>query len=157
MNKVNIRVYKRGYKGTILIWNIDPLTEVQRDVVRVYVRPTDGTEWTEPETAMPDVARMGKIMDGQTDTITIVHDESLTDETPFTARLIFGSGQDIREATLDIEPKNQHKPYVKTERYPLGNGQFIYADPAYIIGIHPLALEELGRNIAAQVLKGLGK
>ena len=153
MNKVNIRVYKRGYKGTILIWNTDPLTEEQRKNAKVTVRPEGSEQWIEPMTGMPDTIRMGKIMDGRTDTITVVHDDNFTADTPFSVRIDFGD----MVAELDVEPKNQHKAYVKTERYQLANGQFIYADPAYVIGLHPVVREELRSLIAEELSKALGK
>jgi hypothetical protein len=149
MNKVNIRVYKRGYKGTILIWNTDPLTEEQRKNAKVFVRPEGCNDWMEPQTGMPDTIRMGKIMDGKTDTITVVHDDNFTAETPFAVKIDFGD----MTAELEVEPKNQHKAYVKTERYQLENGQFIYADPAYVIGFHPVVTEQLRRLISEELHK----
>ena len=154
MNKINIRVYKRGYKGTILIWNTDPLTEDQRRNAKVLVRPEGFDNWIEPETGMPDTVRMGKIMDGRTDTVTVVHDDAFTAETPFSVKILFGDGI---EAMLDVEPKNQHRAYVKTERYQLANGQFIYADPAYVIGIHPSIMEDLKRSLVEEIRKTMGK
>jgi hypothetical protein len=150
MNKINIRVYKRGYKGTILIWNTDPLTEDQRRRVKVNVKVDGSEQWEEPETGMPDTMRMGKIMDGKTDTVTIMHNDQLTAETSFSVKLDFGDGV---EAFLDVEPKNQHKAYVKTERYQLSGGQFVYADPAYVIGIHPTVMEDLRRVIVEEMSK----
>jgi hypothetical protein len=154
MNRVNIRVYKRGYKGTILIWNTEPLTEEQRAKVQVVVR-TDG-DWFKPELGAPDTVRMGKIMDGHTDTVMVVHNDALTADTPFSVKLVFGDGPTAKEATLDIEPKNQHKAYVKTERYQLTNGQFVYADPAFIIGAHPVVMEEIQKMITEAVTRALG-
>jgi hypothetical protein len=150
MNKINIRVYKRGYKGTILIWNTDPLTDDQRRRVKVWIKPEGSETWEEPETGMPDTVRMGKIMDGKTDTVTIVHNDQLTADTSFSVRLAFGDGV---EAFLDVEPKNQHKAYVKTERYQLANGQFVYADPAYVIGLHPTVIDDLKKSIVEEIRK----
>jgi hypothetical protein len=93
---------------------------------------------------------MGKIMDGRTDTVTVIHDDAFTAETPFTVRIVFDG--DI-EAMLEVEPKNQHRAYVKTERYQLANGQFIYADPAYVIGIHPSIMEDLKRSLIEEIRK----
>ena len=149
-SKINIRVYKRGYKGTILIWNTDPLTEDQRRSAKIFVKPEGFDNWIEPETGMPDTVRMGKIMDGRTDTVTVIHDDAFTAETPFTVRIVFDG--DI-EAMLEVEPKNQHRAYVKTERYQLANGQFIYADPAYVIGIHPSIMEDLKRSLIEEIRK----
>ena len=153
MTKVNIRVYKRGYKGTILIWNTEPLTEEQRGKVQVVTR-TDG-DWFKPELGTPDTLRMGKIMDGHTDTTMVVHNDALTADTPFSVKLIFGDGPSVKEAVLDIEPKNQHKAYVKTERYQLVNGQFVYADPAFIIGMHPVIMEEIRKIVTEAVAQAL--
>lgn len=150
MNKINIRVYKRGYKGTILIWNTDPLTEEQRKNYVLSIKMEGSDVWTTPETGMPDTVRMGKIMDGRTDTMMVMHNEQLTADTPFSVRLSFG--EDV-EAYLDIEPKNQHKAYVKTERYQLPNGQFVYADPAYVIGIHPTIIQDLSRSLIEELRK----
>jgi hypothetical protein len=154
MNKVNIRVYKRGYKGTILIWNTDPLTEDQRKNAKIFIRPEGVESWIEPQTGMPDTVRMGKIMDGKTDTVTVIHDDNFTADTPFSVKIEFGEGV---ESVLDVEPKNQHKAYVKTERYQLANGQFIYADPAYVIGLHPVVIDDLRKVIIEEVRKAMVK
>jgi hypothetical protein len=100
MNKVNIRVYKRGYKGTILIWNNDVLTEEQRKKVKVFIKMQEADDWFAPEVGMPDVVRMGRIMDGKTDTISVIHNDDLTAESSFMVKLVFGEGVNSKEATL---------------------------------------------------------
>jgi len=157
MEKINIRVYKRGHRGTILIWNTDPLTSEQAKMKRVYVRLDGDEKWYEPETGMPDTLRMDKVMDGHTDTIMVAHDDRLTEETPFEVKITFGEGTELKDSSLLVEPKNQHKAYVKTERHQLANGQFVYADPAYIIGVHPIVLEEIKTSIIEAMKQTFGK
>ena len=153
-NKVNIRVYKRGFKGTIIIWNVHPLTDEQRHNVAFHVKRPDDKDWSIPQTSLPDVDRMGKVKDEYTDTITIVHDDKIQAETPFAVRLVFGNGEtDFKEAVLNIEPSNQHKMFTKPERIVMPSGKTVYAENAHVVSMD----DNVVNRIASQVAKLVGK
>lgn len=135
-NKVNIRVYKRGFKSTILIWNVHPLTDEQRNNVEIQVRRQGDKDWIIPKTEMPDVQRMGRVKDEFTDTISIVHDDNIKAETAFLVRLVFGKGEtDFKEATLNVEPSNTHKVFTKPERIVTATGKTVYAENAHVVSM----------------------
>jgi len=149
-NKINIRVYKRGYKSTILIWNTEPLTPVERQNASVWVKVGEG-DWFVPQTMMPDTQRMGPLMDGNTDTIAIMHDDkTLTAETEFMVRILFSDALvegPKKEATLRVEPSNQHKMYTKPERIVLETGKTIYAEHAHVISMDQKVIDKIARAV----------
>lgn len=122
-NRINVRIYKRLPTGTIVIWNTDVLTQEQKDNVLVGVRRITDNKWLVPICSTPDVARMGNVMDGNTDTIMIVHDERINEDTPFIIRLTFGKVEQ-REATLRVSGKSG-APYIK----PIRTASGVYAMP----------------------------
>ena len=147
-NKVNIRVYKRGFKGTIFIWNTDPLTDEQRRNYVVYVRRTPQEDWIIPETTMPDVLRMGRVKDDKTDTIMVMHNEQITMETQFMLRLVFGKGEtDFKESFLTVEPANAHKMYTKPERVVLPTGKTVYAENANVVSMADEVIEKIASKV----------
>lgn len=147
-NKVNIRVYRRGFKGTILLWNTHPLTDEQKRNMAIYVKGPEDQGWWIPQTAMPNIQQMGKVMDGKTDTITIVHDDKITANAAFQIKLVFGKGEtDFKEAIIDIEPSNTHKMYTRPERIVLPSGKTIYAENARIVDIEDSVLNRIANKI----------
>ena len=148
-NKVNIRVYKRGFKSTILIWNTEPLTEQERQGVVILVRRGEDEPWWIPQTTMPDVQRMGRVKDENTDTVAIMHDDKLDADTEFMVRLVFSSvaGVTPREAFLRVEPSNQHKMFTKPERLVLENGKTVYAENVHVISMDQKVVEKIARTV----------
>ena len=148
-SKVNIRVYKRGFKSTILIWNTDPLTERERGGVVVMVRRSDDEPWWIPQTAMPDVQRMGRVKDENTDTVAIVHDDKLDADTAFMVRLTFSAAVDAvpKEAFLKVEPSNQHKMFTKPERIVTEDGKTVYAENSHVISMDPMVIDKIARRV----------
>ena len=148
-NKVNIRVYKRGFKSTILVWNTDPLTPVERQSVRIWVRTADDTEWWIPDTTMPDVQRMGRVKDEKTDTVAIMHDDMISADTEFEVRLTFvdamlGGG---KEAYLRVEPSNQHKVFTKPERIVTPTGKTVYAENANVVSMDQSVIDKIAQTV----------
>ena len=149
-NKINIRVYKRGYKSTILIWNIDPLTPIERQNYSLWVK-TEDTDWWVPETSMPDTQRMGPLLDGNTDTIAIMHDDrDITADTGFVVRLLFSDASPEgarKEAILRVEPSNQHRMFTKPERIVTETGKTVYAENAHVISIDQKVVDKIARAV----------
>lgn len=150
-SKVNIRVYKRGFKSTILIWNTEPLTPVERQNAKVWVRIED-EDWWVPQTSMPDLQRMGRVKDENTDTIAIMHDEQLNADTEFMVRLSFadsmlGNDRGVKEAFLKVEPSNQHKMFTKPERVVLETGKTVYAENAHVVSMDQKVIEKIAQAV----------
>lgn len=152
---INIRVYKRGYHGTILLWNVEPLTEEQRKNVAVYVQRVNDKEWITPTTGMPDITRMAKAKDEQTDTIMIMHNEPLTQSTPFNVKLVFGKGETgYQEATYFVAPANSHRrPFTKPRRM-VTDGKIVYAESVNIVGVEKSVVEQIAEAVANKLRGG---
>ena len=153
-SEVNIRVYKRGYAGTILIWNMHPLSEEQkkRENLAVYVKRPEDKDWWVPKLGMPDKPRMGKALELNNDTITIVHDEKIDPKTGFDLRLVFGGGTDgYYEAKTRIEPSNSYKPFVKPERTIMNSGKVKYVNPVKVIAMEDEVVERIAEATARKI------
>ena len=146
--KVNIRVYKRGFKSTILIWNTEPLTPVERQNAKIWVK-TGEEDWWVPQTDMPDVQRMGRVKDENTDTIAIMHDEKLNSENEFMVKISFVDAAlgGAKEAFLKVEPSNQHKMFTKPERVVLETGKTVYAENAHVISMDPKVIDKIAQRV----------
>lgn len=119
-----------------MIWNVHPLTDEQRNNVQFFVRKQGDKDWIMPQTAMPDVQRMGRVKDEYTDTISIIHDDDIKAETAFLIRIVFGNGEtDFKEATLNVEPSNTHKVFTKPERIVTAAGKTVYAENAHVVSM----------------------
>ena len=126
--RINIRVYKRLPVGTILIWNTQGLTDDQRRDFQVYVHKLTDNTWTQPVLGKPDVAKMGSVLDSNTDTTMIMHDDAIGEDTPFIVKITFGK-MEVREASVKVAGRNSHIPFLKPIRTRSGT----YALPVVIV------------------------
>jgi hypothetical protein len=126
--QVRIKVYSRVKEGTILYWNTDCLSEEQQANYRTYLRLPGDDNWIAASIGTADLTKM-KPMDYSVIGVTmIMHDKDLTEFVPFEVKMTFGTTE-MREASLMVEAKNLHQPYVK----PVKVGEQ-WALPVVVIG-----------------------
>jgi len=155
LDKVNIRVYKRGFTGTILIWNTHPLTDEQRKSRTVYVRLSETEDWFIPKLGMPDIPRMGRALEEKNDTVMILHDERIDAKTGFELRLIFGDGESgYFEAKMRVEPSNTHKAHTKPERIVKADGKVVYAENANVVAMDDSVVQRIAKAVKTEIDKG---
>jgi len=126
-NRINIRVYKRLTAGTILIWNVNLLSPEQRQNIQVRIKKLTDSQWLAPQVC-PSTDLGITMADGFTDAVVILHDEDLTEDTPFIAKILFGTN-DIREAAVKIAGRNSHMPFIK----PIRSDNGTYALPVHLV------------------------
>jgi hypothetical protein len=150
--KINIRVYKRNEIGTIFIWNTDPLSPELRKQPNYEVQYDSGigNPWLKPEIQMPDVQRMGRVIDGQTDTIMVMHTSSFTEKTRFLFRLSFGPKEEF-STVLDVQPRNEYQGHFKVERAVLPDGHVKYVVPATVVKLDDNVRQEI-KNIVKEAI-----
>jgi hypothetical protein len=127
-NRIQIKVHKRLPQGTILIWETRALTAEQKSQYALRVRRITDQQWLVPGTALPDLDKMKNVMSNQHQTIMILHDEFLREDTPFIAKFTFGKVA-AREASVKVAGRGSQAPYVKPIRTQSG----IYAMPVVIV------------------------
>jgi hypothetical protein len=131
-NRINIRVYKRLPGGTILIWNTDLLNQEQREHSQVRIKRMTDQSWVVPRTASS--RDLGVVMtDTDTDSVAIMHNEDLSEDTPFIAKIMFGR-MEIREAAVKVAGRNSHMPFIK----PIRTDGGVYAMPVHLINVTEL-------------------
>lgn len=151
---VRIRVFWRGDEGTILLWNTDVLTEVQKGRISLKVRGPGDADWRTPATLIPEAKRMrAALADGKTATILIRHDERLAANDPFEAELTFGEPKAQRTARIEVRPPDAGRPvpFTRPVIVELPSGRITYAEPAHLVGIDEGVLTKVADRVADAV------
>ena len=154
-NKINIRVYKRNEVGTILIWNTDPLSADVRQQPNFEVQIEDGS-WIVPKVQIPDVQRMGRVIDSKTDTTMIQHTAELNEKTKFVFRLSFGPRHEF-STLLEVQPRNEYQGHYKIVRVPKPNYRVVYAAPAFVVGLDDDTKQTIGEIVKDAVKEAMTK
>ena len=137
-DRVNIRIAKRLPVGTILHWSTELLSPEQQAKFEVRIKFMTSAQWVTPHITTAD--NMGFVKGINSDAIMILHDEELTQDTPFMAKLVFGVTE-FREASVKIAGRISHMPFLK----PIRTADGTYALPTCIVNVDEIVERVVNR------------